>query len=493
MIKVSIGAPNGAVDKNIYGHFIEHILTCIEGGVYEPNHPLSDEDGIRTDVLEKLKELAPPVMRFPGGTIMCQYHWEDAIGPLENRIRRKNLIWGGELNPAFGTAEFVMFCRKLGAEPMICVNLASGTPEEAGNWVEYCNGTGNTYYANLRRSHGYEEPFAVKYWCIGNECYAEPDIGIQHDVNVYIRDAMEFIKFMKLTDKTIKTVIVGCDREEWNKPVLDALHPVTDYFSYHHYSAEAGKGLYGPFEGERNLKTALDSLSALIDTYPEQVTDFSPWYRFPARCGKIKLALDEWNIWNFAANETYGLLETYNWRDALWTASILNLLVSREDIGMANLAQSVNVIAPIIAEKEGSWFQTIAYPLKMYREAMLGERLSLTFESPIFDGGAAGEIEAIRLSAVLDEEGRLCVAAVNRDFDHEYELVLNRSVFAEMTVLTGTEPRAVCSMDTCCISEIKEIVVGNKVVLKPGSINLLKEIGGMSDVGCGEILKGTGI
>ncbi len=473
MIKVSLGAPNGAVDKNIYGHFIEHILTCIEGGVYDPGNPLSDKEGIRTDVLEKLKVLAPPVMRFPGGTIMCQYHWEDAVGPLEKRIRRKNLIWGGELNPAFGTAEFVMFCQKLGAEPMICVNMASGTPEEAGNWVEYCNGTGNTYYANLRRSHGFEKPFAVKYWCIGNECYAEPDIGIQHDVNVYIRDAMEFIKFMKLTDKTIKTLIVGCDREDWNKPVLDALHPVTDYFSYHHYSAEAGKGLYGPFEGERNLKAALDQLKALIETYPEQVTDFSPWYRFPARSGKIRIALDEWNIWNFAANETYGLLETYNWRDALWTASILNLILSRPEIGMANLAQSVNVIAPIIAEKNGSWFQTIAYPLRRYREAMLGERLLVSFDSPIIDAGAAGMIEALSISAVKREDKKLCIAAVNRDFVNDYEIEWNEDLSGNMTVLTGTDPQAVCSMDACCVKEATESVSGSRIVLKAGSITLV--------------------
>ena len=128
-------APAGQVEELIYGQFIEHILTCISGGVYDPHNPLADENGMRSDVIDKIKTFAPPVMRFPGGTIMCQYHWEDAVGPLENRIRRPNLIWGGELDPAFGTAEFITFCRKVGAEPMICVNMASGTPEEAAHWV----------------------------------------------------------------------------------------------------------------------------------------------------------------------------------------------------------------------------------------------------------------------------------------------------------------------------------------------------------------------
>ena len=474
-IQLSMEKLNGKISENVYGHFIEHILTCIDGGIYDPSSKFADENGIRQDVLEKMKEFAPPVLRFPGGTVMCQYHWEDAVGPMEKRIRRKNLIWGGELDPSFGTAEFVSFCRKIGAEPMICVNMASGTPEEAGNWVEYCNGTGNTYYANLRRSHGYEEPFNVKYWCIGNESYAEPDIGIHHDVQLYIRDAMEFIKFMKLTDKTIKTVIVGCDKESWNKPVLDALHAVTDYFSYHHYSAEASKGLYGPFEGEKNLKKAIDQLKSLIDTYPEEVTDFSPWYRFPARSGKIQIALDEWNIWDFVADETYGLLQTYNWRDALWTASILNLILSTPEIGMANLAQSVNVIAPIIAEEKGSWFQTIAYPLRLYRQTMLGERITVSFQSPSIDGGKVGELEAISISAVKNEDGTIRIAAVNRDFkkDYEIEICNDSNIKGKMIIVTGTEPRAVCSLEHSCVQERTKELEGNKILLRAGSVNLI--------------------
>ena len=234
-IPVRFGPAGSPVNPMVYGQFIEHLLNCIDGGIYDPDSQFADAAGIRTDVLEKAEALQPPILRFPGGTVMCLYHWEDAIGPLETRRRRRNIIWGGEIDPGFGTAEFVAYCRRLGAEPMICVNMASGTPEEAGSWVEYCNGTGNSHYAALRRAHGYPEPFNVKYWCIGNECYAEPDIGIQNDVQVYIRDAREFIKFMKLNDPAIKTVLVGCDDMAWNRAVLDALHPMADYLSYHHY------------------------------------------------------------------------------------------------------------------------------------------------------------------------------------------------------------------------------------------------------------------
>ena len=477
-VSVKLKGMNGKVEDKLYGQFIELALNCINGGIHDPNSVYSDEEGIRKDVVEKAKELNPPVLRFPGGTIMCQYHWEDAIGPLEDRVVRKNLIWGGELDPSFGTAEFVSFCRKIGAEPMLCVNMASGTPEEAGNWVEYCNGVGNTYYANLRRKHGYEEPFQVKYWCIGNESYAESDIGVHHNVKLYIRDAWEFIKFMKLTDDSIKTVIVGCEKNDWNKQVLDALHPVTDYLSVHHYSGEGGKGIYGPFEGEKYLKEVLSEISGLLDTYPVEVTDFNTWYRFSPRKGKIKIALDEWNIWDFVNDKTYGLLPTYCFRDALWVASILNLLINTPSIGMANMAQMVNVIAPIVSEEKGSWFQTIAYPLRLYRNTMLGERIELSFTSPVIAINNIGEIDAISLAAVKNEDGTIRIAAVNRDLDKDYVIMPDDAdIFVDkdvaMTVLFGDSPRAICSLDYNCVHENTETVTGDKILLRAGSINLI--------------------
>lgn len=477
-VKVLLEALNGKVNENIYGQFIELALNCIDGGIYDSQNVFADEDGIRKDVLEKIKEIAPPVLRFPGGTVMCQYHWEDAVGPLERRICRKNLIWGGELNPEFGTAEFIKFCRKIGAEPMLCVNMASGTPEEAGNWVEYCNGTGNSYYAQLRCQHGYEEPFCVKYWCIGNESYAEPDIGVHHDVNLYIRDAWEYIKYMKLTDNSIKTIIVGCEREEWNKAVLDALHTVTDYFSIHHYSGEGENGIYAPFEGEQNLKYLLEKVTNLIDTYPEKVTDFNPWYRFHSRTEKIKIALDEWNIWDYVADETYGLLPTYCWRDAVWVASILNLIINNPSIDMANMAQMVNVLAPIVTEDNGCWFQTIGYPLRLYRKTMIGERITINYTSPQIIAHKEKSLDALSISGIRSNNGTVYIAIVNRDFEHEYIIELEKNEFfnqkeSEMTVLTADSPRAVCSLSECCVHEISEHIDTNNIRLRKGSINLI--------------------
>lgn len=472
-IRVSDGM--GTVKETVYGQFIEHILTCIEGGVYDPHSSFADETGIRTDVLDKARELNPPIIRFPGGTIMCQYHWEDAVGPQDKRIKRKNLIWGGELNPSFGTAEFVSFCRRLGAEPMICVNMVSGTPEEAGNWVEYCNGTGDSYYAQLRRSHGYEEPFNVKYWCIGNESYAEPDLGVHHDVSLYIRDALEFIKVMKLTDSSIETVLVGCDKPEWNKAVLDALHPFGDYLSLHHYSAENQKGLYGPFEGEKALIQMVEEAEALIDTYPDTIENFNPWYRFPPRKGKLKIALDEWNIWNFVADKTYGLLPTYNWRDAIWVASALSVILNHPSIEIANMAQLVNVLAPIIAHPEGAYYQTIAYPFLLYRKNMIGERVNLEWQPVYFDGGEAGTLEALRCCAVRAEDGSLRMIVVNRDFSNAHTISIGTGK-ASATVLTADSPEAFCDEKTCCVHKEEKTVACDEIILPPGSVMLISDL-----------------
>ncbi len=472
-IDVNLGDANGQVSSNIYGQFIEHALDCIEGGIYAPGSVYADDDGIRKDVVGLVQRFAPSVLRFPGGTIMCQYHWKDAVGAKENRVWRKNLIWGGELSPEFGTAEFIRLCRKIGAEPMLCINMASGTPEEAGDWVEYCNGTGNSYYARLRRSHGFEEPFHVKYWCIGNESYSEPDMGIHHNVDCYIRDAMEFIKRMKLTDGSIKTVVVGCGEKNWNNAVLRKLHAVTDYFSLHYYASTKQGRVYEPFEGERQFQEMIEEISGCINEYPDKVQDFNPWYRFAPRQDKIKIAVDEWNIWNFENNDTYGLKPVYCWRDALWGASMLNLFIRTPAIGMANMAQMVNVIAPVMADEKGAWLQTIAYPLIYYRRLMTGERVDVRFDSPVIEG--TGQIEALSVAAVRNL-GKLCVAVVNRDFGRNYTMRLSGyaggSGEGDVTVLTGDGWDAACSRDKSCVKETNIKIADGEIEVPAGSICL---------------------
>ena len=458
-IKINDTVKN-TIDEKIFGNFIEHIENCISGGIFDKDNPLSGDNGIRLDVLEKCKELAPPILRFPGGTVMGIYHWQDHVGPVENRKNMRNIVWGGMLCHEFGTAEFVEYCRKIGAEPMICVNMPTGTPEEAANWVEYCNGTEDSYYANLRRSHGYDEPFNVKYWCIGNESYAKPDLGIQHDVNVYIRDAWEFTKYMKMTDPSIELVYVGCD-EKWNRAVLDSLAPVCDYLSVHFYSGS----------GEQSFKMlddfecgTLADTEKLLNEYNEKELSFSPWYRIPPRSHDIKIALDEWNIWNTAPNERskYGLYQQYSWSDALWVADFLVMMINHSDnLGIANMAQMVNVIAPIMADREGSWKQTTFYPVKYFRHNCGAKLLECSFDHP-----------AVKAAATESEGGEKVIFLVNHsaeviscDFDYNLSSAIT---------MTCEDKNAVNSLekDNVFIEEIK--LCGRSVELKPYSINIIK-------------------
>ena len=416
-VNLSTGSgPQPAISPLLFGQFIEFIETCIDGGIYDPGNPRSDEAGIREDVAQLCARLASPILRYPGGTYITVHHWKDMIGPKARRPRTLNRVWGGVIDGGFGTAEFIQFCRRIGAEPMLCVNMASGTAEEAADWVEYCNGTADTHYANLRRQHGYPEPFGVKYWCIGNECYAEPDIGVQHDVQRYIRDAWEFTKYMKLTDPDIRLVFVGSDDELWNRAVLDALSPVCDYFSLHTYAGEGGMGPYGPFRQLQDILAKTDRLAELVRSYPARVSGFSPWYRFPPRQEAIRLCLDEWNLWDPAPRpgDRYGLLTTYNWRDALWTACFLIALIRRCDaVGIACMAQLVNVLAPIVADDQGSHIQTTYYPLHYFRAHCGGRLLPWQSPSPTFDGGAAGQLEQLHLCATAHDDGKVTLLAVN--------------------------------------------------------------------------------
>ena len=238
-------------------------------------------------------------------------------------------------------------------------------------------------------------------------------------------------------------------------------------------------GLYGPFVGEAALNNLLQKVSALINTYPEKIEDFNPWYRFSPRAEKIMIALDEWNIWDFVDDENYGLLPTYCWRDGLWVASILNMILMTPSVGMANMAQMVNVLAPIIAEREGAWFQTIAYPLRLYRDLMNGERLEVEFDAPIIDGEAAGKFPALSVAAVRTRSNDIHIAIVNRDMKNNQSIRLSNAKIDvtkrknTMIELTGTSPRATCSLKECCVKENKRVIDAEEIVLAPGSVNVI--------------------
>jgi len=414
-IRIDLDKLIAPISANLYGQFIEHLGRCIYGGIYEEGSSLSDQNGFRLDVLEKVKRLAPTLLRYPGGTVTKIYHWMDGVGPKAERPRRPNLIWGGEESNRFGTGEFVSYCRLIGAAPFLVTNMANGTPEEAANWVEYCNGTGNTRYVDLRRAHGFSQPHSVKYWGLGNEEHGESDPGHLQEPEAYVREAWQFAKLMKLQDPSIKLILVG-DDETWNSKVLKELHPVCDFLSLHFYAHSLQRSYSSLFENIAGFEKRLEKTKSILESVPKEVQEFSPWYRFPPRGQPVQLAIDEWGIWEKEGTGSRVLETTYSWKHALGTATMLNLFHRHADvIGLATWAQMVNVLGPIMTNRKGSICQTVFYPLELYRRYCRGWGVHVQVESDSLNSIADQDVPALDAAASYDNKERaLTLTAVNR-------------------------------------------------------------------------------
>ncbi len=485
-IKVKLDQPGKSVSPLIYGQFIEFLGRCIDGGIYDEESALSDEAGFRKDVLERVRDLNVPIVRFPGGTVVKIYHWKDGIGKKEDRPKRSNLIWGGEMDNHFGTAEFVQYCRKIGAEPFLVVNMSSDSPGDASDWVEYCNGTGDTYWANLRRSHGYKEPFNVKYWGIGNEEYAEPDAGKHQDVKKYIDDSWLFVKLMKLQDPSIKITLVGNQENlAWSRQVLKEMHPVCDFLAVHFYSIPSDDSYETLLQSVDAFNANLDTMRNLLNEIPDKVTDFSSWYRFPPRANRVQLAIDEWGIWDIHSKKgkgDYQMEYPYNWGQALAVGKFLNMFQRNADIiGLATWAQMVNVLAPITTTADGAYCQTVYTPLHAYRK--YSQRNNVSVEVQCAEGLATEKMLDV-VASVSDNEDELVVSVINLSGEKTIKAnlfpellssaqrmeILSQIIYRAASIdLENTPNKNVVEEEI--ISKFKKSGSGFEVIVKPASIN----------------------
>jgi len=489
LISVDLNQPVEKVSPMIFGQFIEYLGRCIDGGIYEEGSPLSDENGFRKDVLQKVQDLNVPILRFPGGTVVKIYHWQDGIGPQAERPKRKNLIWGGINDNHFGTAEFVEYCRKIGAEPFLVVNMSTGTPEEASNWVEYCNGTGDTYWANLRRLHGYKKPFNVKYWGIGNEEYAVTDAGKHQNVEKYIEDTWQYVKLMKLQDNSLKLTLVGNSTDlEWSKKVIDEMHPVCDFLAIHLYSIPSDSRYLTLLNSIEAFNSDFEAMRSLLQKVPEKVEDFSSWYRFPPRQEPLKIAVDEWGIWDLNSGKgkgDYQMEYSYNWAQALAVGKFLNLFQRNADlIGLATWAQTVNVLAPIMTSKEGSYCQTIYTALQAYQRYTLQQNLPIEVTSPVLEK----TLKTVDATASISEDQKEIVVTVLNLSEKEImrvhidfsNLAGNKQMqLTEHISYTAPSLESANDFGKNCVTETKSKSLQNskdgfEIKLKPASINFFR-------------------
>jgi alpha-N-arabinofuranosidase len=404
LVKLDFDRRIGEIDRNIYGSFIEELGRCIYGGVYDPGSPLADSDGYRKDVIEAVRGLHISVLRWPGGNFASGYNWKDGIRPKDKRPRRWDTAWQETDPNQFGTDEFLRYCEKLNLEPYITVNMGTGTMQEAADWVEYCNATTDTYWANQRRKNGHPEPYNVKFWGLGNEVYGSWQAG-HKDAQEYAADALEFAKMMRWVDPTIKLVAVGDNSVNWDVTVLEKVVEIVDYISLHHYggSLDTAKEMLDATYFDRQIH-ALDGLITAVMAHTRKKE-------------RVAIAADEWNIWFrswFKRGDPHKLEEVYNLRDALWVASALNIFHRMcRTVKLANLAQLVNVIAPIMTNKTGLVLQTTYFPFQLYAEHAGNVALDAFVRSDTFP--KMPETPYIDVSATTDEKNsKLTLAIVNR-------------------------------------------------------------------------------
>ncbi|MBA3380218.1 MAG: alpha-N-arabinofuranosidase [Chloroflexia bacterium] len=428
-VKIDLDQVTGQVDRRIFGGFIEHLGRCIYGGIYDEGSPLSDGQHFRKDVLAALKPLQMPILRWPGGNFVSGYTWTDGIGPVDERPRRLELAWHDVESNRFGTDEYIAYCRELDTEPFICVNMGTGTMEEARSWVEYCNGTSDTYWANLRRENGHPEPYNVKYWGLGNEMWGSWQIGAL-SADDYVRKAIEFAKVMLWTDPTIELVSCGQNGSSaWDRTVLEGLARFIRYHSIHIYTGNADytENVYQPHIAEWEL----DNMRAEIDRVRmQQGTEH-----------EIKVAYDEWNVW-YRAHQPERLEEKYDLSDALAVAAYLNVFVRQADVvTVANLAQMVNVIAPIFTSAEGLYLQTIYHPLALLAEHTQEVALSAWVDGPTVTlpnslpgqekpsrAAKLGAFNVLDVAATRDDaRSTLTVSLINRSKDEDLDVALELS------------------------------------------------------------------
>jgi alpha-N-arabinofuranosidase len=379
----------GEVDKNIYGNFVEHLGRCVYGGIYEPGSLLSDSDGFRKDVLEAVKGLNVSLIRYPGGNFVSNYHWIDGVGPKNERVSRMELAWARLETNEFGTNEFIKYCKAAGSEPYLSVNMGTGTIEEAQRWVEYCNVKDGPYYAELRKKHGFPEPYNVKYWSLGNEMDGEWQMG-HLNAEDYTKKAMEAAKLMRLTSPDIKLIATGssnyrphADPDLWNRTIITNLKDVIDYIALHMYVGNPDNNYYNFLSTPLVMEQRTDIVRGMIK---EAMQKADRGNRPP-----LYIAWDEYNVWYRARTTemmqgTRALEEKYNLEDALVTGGFLNVFIRNADIiKMANMAQLVNVIAPVFAEENGMFRQTIYFPLELFAGNMHGKSLDLFVDCPTYN------------------------------------------------------------------------------------------------------------
>lgn len=434
------------VDPRIFGGFLEHLGRAVYGGVYDPTSPLADEHGCRRDVLQQLRDLRLTTMRWPGGNFASAYHWRDGIGPAQERPVVREPAWRSAEPNRFGTHEFLDLAEREAWVPMLAVNLGTGSPEEAADWVEYCNAGSPTRYAQQRADHGRGDPWRVPLWCLGNEMDGVWQVG-HAPAAEYAWRAHQAATQMRMVDPAIQTIACGSSTPEgatyarWDREVLEILGSQADYLSVHRYVG--------------NMAGDLDDylcVGASIDRHIEEIDAVCRSVQAERRLPKrVMLCVDEWNVWyrDFQMDGAWQqaprlLEESYDLADALVVAQFLMSFIRHADVvKIASLAQIVNVLAPVMTRPEGVLVQTTFHPFRMISDRREGRALRVASQGPSMPTKGEGRVPVIDAAAILGRE-QLHVFLVNRSTNETGSVLIQSTGIedhsAEAELLTGPSP-----------------------------------------------------
>jgi alpha-N-arabinofuranosidase len=446
------------IDRNLFGSFLEHLGRAIYEGIYDPGSKLSDSDGFRKDVLNEIRQLGVPIIRYPGGNFVSGYNWLDGVGPKANRPRVLDKAWNTIESNHFGTNEFMTWCKAAGTTPLMGLNLGTGTSEEASALVEYCNIENGTKWSDLRRQHGVVDPYKVQHWCLGNEMDGPWQIG-HMSATEYGLKAADAARQMRYVDPSLKLIACGSSGPfmptylEWDREVLEQCYEYVDGLSLHRYFGNNERDSGG--DTAKYVALNLSMERQIAETVA--VCDLVRGHKRSPK--KLWLSFDEWNVWyrtntgdavNGHRTEAPHLLEEiYNLEDALLVGGLVNSLLRNADrVKIACLAQLVNVIAPIMTNAEGLFRQTIYYPYSWALQFGRGAVLNLLVESPTYDVKGMDKVPYVDVSATLDSaDGKAVIFVLNRDLSkaREVEVVWEDRAPASVvsaSILTGDDLKA---------------------------------------------------
>lgn len=411
------------INKDIYGNFSEHLGRCIYEGLFVgENSDIPNVNGMRKDVVEALKEMGLPVLRWPGGCFADEYHWKDGIGKPENRKKMINTHWGGVVEDnSFGTHEYFELCRQLGCDTYITGNVGSGTVQEMSEWIEYMTLDGESPMADLRRKNGRAEPFELKYFAVGNENWG---CGGNMDPYFYANTYKRYQTYVRVYDRNKPIYKVACGANsfdfDWTEGLMKNARHQMDGLAIHYYTGSTGKGSATEFTKEDYYETISKAykIEELVTRHLQIMNRYDPDKR-------VDMIVDEWGTWHHVEPGTNPgfLYQQSTVRDALVAALTLNTFNNHADrIRMANIAQTVNVLQAVaLTDGEKMILTPTYYVFKMYRSHQNNTLLGSYITTEKIDDDEA--TPQLTQSASMDENGVIYSTVTNLSADKSAEII----------------------------------------------------------------------